>query len=80
LQKLTGGESNLPNVRGESLGPQGVQLSGELTKGSRASGDLTKVQERAKRIAESRLVDGNVSSTVAGSSVSCASRPRGGTC
>lgn len=77
MQKLTGGVSNLPNVRGESLGPQGVQLSGEPTKGSRASGDLTGVQEEAKRITGSRLAGGKASRTVAGSSVLRKQAPRG---
>ena len=51
-----------------SLGPQVVQPFHGRTKGSRASGDLTEVQEKAKRIAGSRLAGGNASGTVTGSS------------
>jgi hypothetical protein len=51
-----------------NLGPQVVQPFHGQTKGSRASGDLTKVQEKAKRIAGSRLAGGNASRTVTASS------------
>jgi hypothetical protein len=47
-----------------SLGPQVVQPFHGRTKGSRASGDLTEVQEKAKRSAGSRLAGGNASRTV----------------